>query len=70
MNTPILSFTIKNKQAQEIQNSITKADRFTRAVIMLLAMTLSACQVMPSSQAESDGVVISDTLNINILAMS
>ena len=71
MNTPILSSTIKNKQPHEIQHSITKADLFTRAVIMLLAMTLSACQVMPSSQVESDDeVVISGDLSINILAMS
>ena len=68
MNTPIL--TIKNKQPQRIQNSITKVDRFTRAVIMILAMALSACQVMPSSQSESNEVVISGNLSINILAMS
>ena len=70
MNTPIMSSTIKNKQLQEIQQSITKADRYTLAVIMLLAMALSACQVMPSSQSEPDQTVISGDLNINILAMS
>ncbi len=70
MNTPILSSTIKNKQPQEIQNHIMNADRYTRVVIMLLAIALSACQVIPSSQTESDEVIISGDLSINILAMS
>ena len=70
MNTPILSSTIKNKQPQEIQNHIMNADRYTRVVIMLLAIALSACQVIPSSQTESDEVIISGDLSIKILAMS
>ncbi|MFI3222022.1 MAG: plastocyanin/azurin family copper-binding protein, partial [Methylococcaceae bacterium] len=70
MNTPILSSTIKNKQPQEIQNHIMNADRYTRVVIMLLAIALSACQVIPSSQTKSDEVIISGDLSIKILAMS
>jgi len=70
MNTPILSSTIKNKPLLEIQSHIMNADRYTRVVIMLLAIALSACQVIPSSQTESDEVIISGDLSINILAMS
>lgn len=70
MNTLLLSSTIKNKQLQGIQHSITKANRYTLVVILLLAIALSACQVMPSSESESDQAVISGDLNINILAMS
>ncbi len=70
MNTLLLSSTIKNKQLQGIQHSITKANRYTLVVILLLAIALSACQVIPSSESESDQAVISGDLNINILAMS
>lgn len=63
-------FYSTGSQKHSVQGGIMEFGNFTLATIMLVAMTLSACQSTPSTQPELADSAIVGNLNINMLNMS
>ncbi len=70
MNKKTLSYATDCRQKHRIQDCITEFGNFTLATIMLVAMALSACQSIPSTQSELADSAIVGNLNINMVDMS
>jgi nitrite reductase (NO-forming) len=69
MSSEKMPYTSSYAQKHNGQLSIMSYDRFTRTLLILLAMTVSACQSIPTDQSEADEAAIVGNLNINMLGM-